>query len=535
MTLQQNRRTPKQATPAASRSAVPPQFELQPAPPQRATRARNGPNELLISLLWVLLGMIGGVVLLAGYLYFSDFLAPGVSVLGVDIGAVSTQAAMDRLTESWTPRTIRLEAETGQIEVAPATLGITFDVAATVDAIHARSRTWTAIERLISGEDVSMSPVLRLDQESAAAALRNLTPGLEITAIDAAIDVVDGRAVVTEARNGRAVDINATVDLLSSRLFDVVAGQRIPLILVDVPARTTNADLANVAAEINGLLSSPINIELYDPILDQTLWWTVSPAVWGEWLAVDLQPGDGTSYAWGIVPDAVRAYLAEQSAALGAGRSVQLALAVDAVRSAVENRSYATSLRLFHNERTHTVQSGETLSSIAFRYGMPYPWLEQANPGAVGGLFAGQTLVIPSPDLLVPLPVVRNKRVVVSISEQRMWAYENGNLKWEWQVSTGIDDSPTSPGVFQVQSREVNAYAGNWDLWMPYFIGIYRPVPNVDFMNGFHGFPTRNGADLLWTGDLGRPVTFGCVLVSTDNAAQLFEWVEEGVVVEVKA
>jgi lipoprotein-anchoring transpeptidase ErfK/SrfK len=143
-------------------------------------------------------------------------------------------------------------------------------------------------------------------------------------------------------------------------------------------------------------------------------------------------------------------------------------------------------------------------------------------------------LVIPSPDLLVPLPVVRNKRVVVSISEQRMWAYENGNLKWEWQVSTGIDDSPTSPGVFQVQSREVNAYAGNWDLWMPYFIGIYRPVPNVDFMNGFHGFPTRNGADLLWTGDLGRPVTFGCVLVSSDNAAQLFEWVEEGVVVEVR-
>jgi lipoprotein-anchoring transpeptidase ErfK/SrfK len=65
-------------------------------------------------------------------------------------------------------------------------------------------------------------------------------------------------------------------------------------------------------------------------------------------------------------------------------------------------------------------------------------------------------------------------------------------------------------------------------------MGIYRPVPSVDFMNGFHGFPTRNGSTLLWTGDLGHPVTFGCILLDSQNAAALFAWAEAGVVVEIQ-
>jgi lipoprotein-anchoring transpeptidase ErfK/SrfK len=146
----------------------------------------------------------------------------------------------------------------------------------------------------------------------------------------------------------------------------------------------------------------------------------------------------------------------------------------------------------------------------------------------------GQVIQVPSPDVMLPLPVVVNKRIVVSISRQRMWAYQDGNLVWEWAVSTGIPSSPTAPGVFQVQSHDGTAYAASWDLWMPHFLGIYRPVPTSDFMNGFHGFPTRDGASLLWTGNLGQPVTFGCILLETGNAALLYDWAEDGVVVEIQ-
>jgi hypothetical protein len=40
---------------------------------------------------------------------------------------------------------------------------------------------------------------------------------------------------------------------------------------------------------------------------------------------------------------------------------------------------------------------------------------------------------------------------------------------------------------------------------------------------------------LLWQGDLGHKVTYGCVLVSSTNAALLYDWADEGVVVEIQA
>jgi len=125
--------------------------------------------------------------------------------------------------------------------------------------------------------------------------------------------------------------------------------------------------------------------------------------------------------------------------------------------------------------------------------------------------------------------------VIVSITNQTVKVYENNQLKWDWVASTGIPDSPTWTGIYQVQSHVDNAYAANWNLNMPNFMGVYQPVPNADFTNGFHGFPTRGGGQLLWENSLGRKVTYGCILLSNTNMQQLYSWAEEGVVVEIQA
>ena len=77
------------------------------------------------------------------------------------------------------------------------------------------------------------------------------------------------------------------------------------------------------------------------------------------------------------------------------------------------------------------------------------------------------------------------------------------------------------------------AYANQWDLHMPFFMGIYKPSPDGEVMNGFHGFPSRDKKQLLWTKNLGRPVTYGCILLDTKNAEMLYRWADEGVIVEV--
>ena len=330
---------------------------------------------------------------------------------------------------------------------------------------------------------------------------------------------------------GRQLDVAATLNLLTQQAGVVLANGRLDLTLTAVPPVVV--DLSAVAEQANTLLAAPITLHAYDPISNQAVDWLLPPETWGGWLTVDATAVAAGQFNWSLDQGQVENYLQAQAAGLGEGRFVDVDEAGTAVTEAISNHATTVSLRVYHQPRQHVVQSGETLSSIGRGYGIPYPWIQQANPG-LETLSVGQTITIPSVDEMVPLPVVEGKRIVVSIAQQRAWVYEHGALKWEWPVSTGIASSPTAPGIFQIQSHEANAYAGNWDLWMPQFMGIYRPVPTSDFMNGFHGFPTRGGSQLLWTGDLGRPVTYGCILLDSGNAELLYNWAETGVVVEIQ-
>jgi lipoprotein-anchoring transpeptidase ErfK/SrfK len=162
----------------------------------------------------------------------------------------------------------------------------------------------------------------------------------------------------------------------------------------------------------------------------------------------------------------------------------------------------------------------------------PYWMIMDANPHLYSSpLEYGRELVIPSKDELMPLPVIPNKRIIISISDQRLRAYEDGEMLWEFIVSTGIDDSPTQPGVFQIQTHELNAFASRWDLYMPHFMGVYEAWP--DFMNGIHGLPMLSSGRRLWANVLGRPASYGCIILTLEDAETLYNWAEDGVVVEI--
>jgi lipoprotein-anchoring transpeptidase ErfK/SrfK len=140
--------------------------------------------------------------------------------------------------------------------------------------------------------------------------------------------------------------------------------------------------------------------------------------------------------------------------------------------------------------------------------------------------------VLPPKDAMLLLPVVQGKRIVISIAEQKMWTYEAGGLRSEHVISTGIARSPTLPGLFQVLSHHENAYASRWDLWMPNFLGIYDALPG--FTNGIHGLPLLSSGVRLWGNVLGRPASFGCIILDLKAAEELYAWAEDGVVVEIR-
>jgi lipoprotein-anchoring transpeptidase ErfK/SrfK len=206
---------------------------------------------------------------------------------------------------------------------------------------------------------------------------------------------------------------------------------------------------------------------------------------------------------------------------------------LSAVRTAVEAGQSRAAVEVAHLPHTYIVQPGDTLMSVARAHGFPVWRLTEANPGMEPGeLRPEQQIVIPSVDVLFPLPLIPDRRIVVDISDQQLRAYEGQTLIYDFVCSTGIDSSPTLTGTFQILSKEEEAYASSWDLWMPHFMGIYRSGP--DFTNGIHALPTLSSGARLWEGYLGRPVSYGCIVLGLDEAAALYEWAALGTLVVIE-
>jgi lipoprotein-anchoring transpeptidase ErfK/SrfK len=384
------------------------------------------------------------------------------------------------------------------------------------------AQVWGALQ---AGTTVS-AVYFPVDMDQARVKLAQLSSELSTPMVNASVAIENGAAVGVPARAGRTLDVEATLAQWRGGLGTVLR-ERV-LDLVFYPVAPTVTDVSALVGEINARLATPLTVRAYDPVRDERFEWPVSAETWVNWLTFDVV---NNAVTWQVDAAAVVDFIAEKDGQLD-GQRYLLDADASTIGRAIENGQTTVQLRIYHAPTTHLVQSGETLSSIGYSYGIPYPWLQEANPG-VEFLTVGQAITVPSPDEFLPLPVVENKRVLISLSQQRMWGYENGALVWDQTISTGIEDSPTHPGVFQVQSHEREAYANAWDLYMPYFMGIYQPGPNAGVMNGFHGFPTRDGYNLLWTNNLGTPVTYGCVLINNTIAPAFYAWAEEGVVVEI--
>jgi lipoprotein-anchoring transpeptidase ErfK/SrfK len=122
------------------------------------------------------------------------------------------------------------------------------------------------------------------------------------------------------------------------------------------------------------------------------------------------------------------------------------------------------------------------------------------------------------------------KYILVDISEQHLYAYEADALIYSFVASTGIGNS-TRAGTFAVQSKIPNAYGSTWNIWMPNWLGIYW---SHGLENGIHALPILSNGATLWAGFLGRPVSYGCVVLGSYESQLLYDWAEIGTPVEIQ-
>ncbi|MBN1953670.1 MAG: peptidoglycan binding domain-containing protein [Anaerolineae bacterium] len=490
----------------------------------------------LLALVVVLLALLGAVALFSGRILvgvalapYRDQVYPNVYALGVDLGGLTVEQAAARLAlaaESLPEGELLLGDGERHWSLPWPELGIRLDAAATAQAAFAVGRgnpDAAALFHLLTGR-CDVAPVYALDPSAARAALEAIALEVYQEPVDAELRIEDGQLIALPGQPGRALNVEATLENLVATVAHL--GPDTPVHLTLMPVLPDVADASPVQSQAEAMLDCQIDLSAYDVLTGEVFAWRLERAVMGGWLRVE-QAEDG-GLAVRVELDAVRATLAGLASDMGAGRGLRLDEATEQVAALFAAGGGAAELYVTHPSWTYAVQPGDMLATIAGQVGVPPGLIAEANPGVdLNWLSVGQEITIPSQDVLTPYIPVRDRRIVVSIDEQRMRVYEGDHLRYDWPVSTGIARSPTYTGVFQVLDKEEMAYASQWNLWMPHFLAVYRAGGGV--YNGIHALPILSNGQRLWEGSLGSPASFGCIILGIEEAELLYNWADVGV------
>ncbi|TFG69375.1 MAG: LysM peptidoglycan-binding domain-containing protein [Anaerolineales bacterium] len=374
----------------------------------------------------------------------------------------------------------------------------------------------------------NVNPSYGFDDSKARSLLVDLSTEVSYAAEQPTIQLEAGNVVVIPGAPGLSLDIDDTLDRLraaSSTAYNL----EIPLIMQVI--EPTKADTGVITEQAERILQRQITITAYDVLTEQTLAWLLDRDEIASWLY--MVPGEGTAPQVSVNKHNIHDTLVQLTELMGDGRGFRYDEAEQQIWEAFMSEQDTVNVYLTHPERTYAVQPGDTLTRIAVRFGMPPGRVAEVNRDIdIDHLSIGQIIRVPSQDILTPYMAVSGKKIVVSLAEQRVRVYENGGLRWDWITSTGLSDSPTANGVFQVIEKVDRAYASQWDLWMPYFIGVYEAGGTI--VNGFHELPILANGQRLWAGSLGRPASFGCIILGIPEAETLYNWAETGVVVVIQ-
>ncbi|MFH1171555.1 MAG: L,D-transpeptidase family protein [bacterium] len=122
------------------------------------------------------------------------------------------------------------------------------------------------------------------------------------------------------------------------------------------------------------------------------------------------------------------------------------------------------------------------------------------------------------------------KYVEVRISEQRLYAYENGKVVRTFLVSTGINKYPTPTGTFSILAKvQKKDYEWSYGENHPDNYDIKDVEWNLRFAPSFYLHYA------FWHHNFGHRMSHGCVNIDLTNAKWIYEWADVGMPVIISS
>ncbi len=192
--------------------------------------------------------------------------------------------------------------------------------------------------------------------------------------------------------------------------------------------------------------------------------------------------------------------------------------------------------------QVYVVKYGDTLAKIANQYNISISVLQLANPAITNPnlIYVDQKIRIPNAAEINQLKSQAEKRadenqrkivasinhqglhwIDVDLSSQKVRAYSGDTLEKTFFVSTGTVNYPTVTGQYKVwiKLRYDDMRGPGYNLKdVPYVLYFYKGY-------GLHG--------TYWHHNFGTPMSHGCVNLSIEDAAWVYDFAEVGTLVNV--
>lgn len=415
-------------------------------------------------------------------------IAPGTAVAGVQVGGMTPTAAATAIQKQLNGTTVHLTGDGVDTTLTGSQLGATVDAKSLADAAYTEHPMWN-LGAWFSG---AKHAVVRVNTSKAEAALHSAAPGLFQAPKNAAVsfDTAKAAYVAQPGVDGTGVDLAVLGSALQKAFASGEAAVPVAAASTPVAPAVTTKAATDMAAKLNDIAKKAgfyVGSERTVP---------VTPATLASWIHVTT-----TETGFALTVDTAAVQKAVDALPAAVNRAPQNGTAITDPQGKVLQTEKAS-------------LDGRTLgdtSNVAARFARQ---LADGN-----GVY---TLPVTSTDAQTT-KIARN--IVVSLSKQTTYLYENGKLVHQYLISSGVPGHDTQPGSYRVMAKVAMqdmgcttgyTYCTKNVPWVSYF------YPNV----GFHG--------TYWHHNFGHVMSHGCVNMPIDVAKFVYDWAPIGTPVVVE-
>lgn len=446
----------------------------------------------------VLIGYVAILVIAygIGVFYYSSRFLSGTEINGMDCSGKTVEEVENNMESQIASYQLVLKERGDKSETISASqISMEYISDGKIQELKEQQNPFAWFLAFARQQDYTLSATTSYDETALNAAVDALDCFKEenvVQPVDAHLEVQDGQYVIVEETQGTALDsdkvkeaVKNAIDSGESLLDLDQAG-----CYIEPSVLSTDENLAKQRDEGNKLLTVTVTIDFSDrqEVIDAD--------VMKDWLTTNEEG------------------------------------AVDLDRTKV--REYVQQLQYeydtFGSSREFTTSSGQTITVSGGDYG----WLIAPNDTTtkiIDTIKSGQSQTI-EPEYTYTgycrdTNDIGNTYVEISLDQQHMWFYKDGQLIVETDVVTGCHNKgwDTKTGVYAIMYKERDAtlvgegYNSAVSYWMPFYANV-----------GIH--------DASWRSSFGGSIylnngSHGCVNTPTENAATIYNNIEKGVPVVV--